>query len=145
MPIKFKKVLTTITNMHILSYDDVFILGYGMNNNDTIHINRNKLERTQKSLPANDIINEVASIFNGMGDINRSKIIAILSRGEFCVCELVELLKMSQSSVSHMLRILRNLRLVKYRKQGKMVYYSLDDNHIIDLFNICRDHVKEKK
>lgn len=109
------------------------------------HVDRNKVARARKGLPDARALAEIARVFGGLADPNRAKIIAILSRGEFCVCEITELLGMNQSAVSHMLRVLRDLRLVKSRKAGKMVHYSLDDRHIIDLFKIGLRHAGEIK
>lgn len=86
----------------------------------------------------------LSEIFKAMGDGTRVRILHALSQAELCVCELTEALEMSQSAVSHQLRILRNLRLVKHRKTGKMVYYSLDDDHIINLFTQCLAHIRHR-
>ncbi|AZR72634.1 hypothetical protein BBF96_04060 [Anoxybacter fermentans] len=83
----------------------------------------------------------LAEIFKTLSDPTRIKIIHALSQTELCVCDLAELLNMSQSAVSHQLRILRNHRLVKYRKEGRTVFYSLDDEHILLLFNQGLCHV----
>jgi len=66
-----------------------------------------------------------------------------LSKSELCVCDISAVLDMTVSAVSHQLRVLRNMRLVKFRKAGKMVYYSLDDEHIVRLFKVAYDHVNE--
>jgi DNA-binding transcriptional ArsR family regulator len=85
----------------------------------------------------------LAETFKALGDTTRIKILYALSIEELCVCDLTSLLSASQSAVSHQLRILRNMRLVKYRKQGRSVYYSLDDNHIKTLFAEGLKHVEE--
>lgn len=87
----------------------------------------------------------LAETFKAMGDLTRIKIINVLSYKELCVCDIAYLLGMSQSAVSHQLRVLRGLKLVKNRKEGKVVYYSLDDEHIINLFNQGLEHVSEGK
>jgi DNA-binding transcriptional ArsR family regulator len=97
----------------------------------------------EKALSPNEILG-LSEIFKGLGDPTRIKILHALSQEELCVCDLVEVLKMTQSAVSHQLRTLRNLRLVKHRKEGKMVYYSLDDNHIINIFTQGLDHIRHK-
>ncbi|MEL7563470.1 MAG: metalloregulator ArsR/SmtB family transcription factor [Dehalobacterium sp.] len=96
-----------------------------------------------KALSANETLG-LSEIFKALGDPTRIKILYALSQEELCVCDLVEVLEMTQSAVSHQLRALRNLRLVKYRKEGKMVYYSLDDDHIINLFLQGLDHIRHK-
>ncbi len=87
----------------------------------------------------------LSETFKVLGDPTRVKIIFALSQEELCVCDLASLLGVTKSTVSHQLRILRNLRLVKYRKDGKMVYYSLDDDHIKNLFDEGLRHVEERK
>ena len=97
-----------------------------------------------------DMINDktaglLAETFKAMGDITRIKIINVLSQAELCVCDIAFLLGMSQSAISHQLRVLRSLKLVKNRKVGKIVYYSLDDQHIVNLFAQGLEHVLESK
>lgn len=94
---------------------------------------------------ADDIILKLAETFKVLGDPTRIKIINALSNVELCVCDISEHLEMSSSAVSHQLRVLRNLNLVKYRKEGRTVYYSLDDDHILQLFSQGLDHVLEKE
>lgn len=83
----------------------------------------------------------LAEIFKTMGDPTRIKIIHALSQSELCVCDLAEHLGMTQSAISHQLRVLRNIRIVKYRREGRTVFYSLDDEHILLLFNQGLCHV----
>lgn len=85
--------------------------------------------------------NELSQIFKALGDPTRLKIIELLSHGELCVFDISEALKMTQSAISHQLRTLRNLRLVKYKKEGKQVIYSLDDEHVLKLFEQGLEHV----
>lgn len=86
-------------------------------------------------------VSNLAEIFKVLGDPTRVKIIYALTQKELCVCDLAAVLNISQSAISHQLRVLRNLRLVKYRREGKIVYYSLDDFHIVNLFNEGLEHV----
>jgi ArsR family transcriptional regulator len=83
----------------------------------------------------------LAETFQALADPNRVRLISALLDTELCVCDLAAVLTMSQSAVSHQLRSLRDLRLVKHRKEGRIVYYSLDDEHIRDLFQRGREHV----
>jgi ArsR family transcriptional regulator, lead/cadmium/zinc/bismuth-responsive transcriptional repressor len=85
----------------------------------------------------------MAETFKVMSDKTRLKILYVLSKKELCVCDLSSAVNMSVSSVSHQLRILRHNKLVKYRKQGKCVYYSLDDDHVVQLIKMAYDHVTE--
>ena len=85
----------------------------------------------------------LAEFYKSFTDAARIKILTALSHSEMCVCDLVELLQMSQPAVSHHLRQLKSTRIIKYRKEGKFVYYSLDDNHISQILNSGLDHIKE--
>jgi ArsR family transcriptional regulator, lead/cadmium/zinc/bismuth-responsive transcriptional repressor len=85
--------------------------------------------------------NDLSQIFKALGDPTRLKIIEVLSNRELCVHDIAESLNMSQSAISHQLRTLRNLRLVKYRKDGKQAIYSLDDIHVLQLFEQGLEHV----
>jgi len=85
----------------------------------------------------------LAETFKVLGDTTRSKIIFALSLEELCVCDIANLLGATKSAVSHQLRILRNMKLVKYRKDGKLAFYSLDDEHIRNLFDEGLRHVEE--
>lgn len=87
-------------------------------------------------------IQRLSEMFKALGDPTRIKIIFTLSEGEFCVCHLAERIQRGQSAVSHQLRYLRNLHLVKFRKEGKEVYYSLDDDHVKDIFTRSLEHIK---
>lgn len=86
----------------------------------------------------------LAELFKALGDYTRSRILFALSVNELCVCALAEVLDMSQSAISHQLRLLRAARLVKYRKEGKNVYYALDDNHVRNLIIQGLDHIREE-
>ncbi len=87
-------------------------------------------------------IQALANIFKALSDPTRLKIISVLSKSSYCVCDIAELLDMSQSAISHQLRILRDLKLVKYRREGKLVIYSLDDDHVLRLYEQGLDHVR---
>ena len=86
--------------------------------------------------------NRLAELFQALADPTRVRILSALWAGELCVCDLAAALGMTQSAVSHQLRTLRQLRLVKRRKAGQMVYYSLDDEHVVALFRQGVDHVR---
>ncbi|MHB0967746.1 MAG: transcriptional regulator [Chloroflexi bacterium] len=87
----------------------------------------------------------LAQIFSALSDPTRLRIISALSDHELCVCDLSVVLGMSQSAVSHQLRLLRNLNLVKYRKEGRIVYYALDDEHIRELYERGLEHTAHQK
>jgi len=103
------------------------------------------VEMMKKKNLADDVVYDLAEIFKTMGDPTRIKILYALKERELCVCDLSELLDMSSSAISHQLRILRNNKLVKYRKEGRSVYYSLDDDHVMSLFGQGLEHVLEDK
>lgn len=87
----------------------------------------------------------MSELFKALSSPTRLRIISALAEVELCVDDLVSLLGMSQSAVSHQLRLLRNTRLVKYRKMGKHVYYQLDDEHVQYIFDCGLDHIKEDR
>jgi len=107
------------------------------------YIDRKKVASVRKKMKSEDTIHLLSETFKVLGDPTRVKIIFALSQEELCGCDIANLLGATKSTVSHQLRVLRNMRLVKYRKDGKMVYYSLDDEHIKNLFDEGLRHVEE--
>lgn len=89
-----------------------------------------------------ELILRLAETFKVLGDKTRIKILYVISDKEMCVSHIARIISMTQSAVSHQLRILRNLKLVKFRKEGKAVYYSLDDEHVLQLLNQGMEHIK---
>jgi len=87
----------------------------------------------------------LAETFKVLGDATRVRILDALSRSELCVCDIAQLLGLSESAVSHQLRLLRGMRLVRARRDGRMVFYTLDDQHIVRLFEQGMEHVEERK
>ena len=108
-------------------------------------IHEDVLARVRAKMPDEDPVYEVSELFKVFGDSTRARIICALDIEEMCVCDLAVLLNMTQSAISHQLRILKTSRLVKSRKQGKIVYYSLDDDHIGDIFAKAFEHVMEER
>lgn len=90
-------------------------------------------------------VSGITEIFKVLADETRTKIAYLLLNRELCVCDIADILGMSLPAVSHHLRLLRNLRLVKYRKEGKQAFYSLDDSHIDELIKVARDHHAEDR
>lgn len=88
-------------------------------------------------------IHDLADLFKVFGDSTRIRILSVLSEGELCVCDIAAALNMTQSAISHQLRILKGTRLVKFRKEGKTVYYSLADSHVETILKQGMDHVRE--
>lgn len=107
-------------------------------------IHEDVLARVKEKMPDEEPVYEVSELFKVFGDSTRARIICALNIEEMCVCDLTVLLNMTQSAISHQLRILKTARLVKCRKQGKIVYYSLDDAHIGDIFAKAFEHVMEE-
>ncbi len=105
--------------------------------------NREKIQALQEKDLSKEDLRKLAATFKILGDPTRLKIINVLARDELCVCDISELLEMSQSAISHQLKKLRDLDLVKYRKEGRKIYYSLSDRHIMQLFCQGLQHVKE--
>lgn len=90
-----------------------------------------------------DTVNDLSNLFKCMGDPTRVKILNILMNTEACVCDIAALTNMTHSAISHQLRVLKMSRIVKTRKSGKVVYYSLDDDHVKDIFYKGLNHVNE--
>jgi DNA-binding transcriptional ArsR family regulator len=99
--------------------------------------------KLRATLIGDDEVFHLAETFRLLGDPTRVRILDALSHGALCVCDLAALVKLSESAVSHQLRLLRSLRLVKPRREGRMVFYALDDRHIITLFRQGLRHVQE--
>ncbi len=85
----------------------------------------------------------IAEVFNLLGDPTRLRLVDALTHGERCVCDLASLVRMSESAVSHQLRLLRAARLVRVRRVGRLAFYSLDDHHVVGLLHDTRKHVEE--
>lgn len=106
-------------------------------------VHENLVSALSKEMLDEEILQDVSDLFKVFSDSTRIKIIFALFKSEMCVCDIAALLEMNQSAISHQLRVLKQSRLVKYRKDGKSVYYSLDDDHIKQIFNMALDHIKE--
>ena len=109
------------------------------------HFHENLLDQVQHSMPDDDTLVDVAEMFKVFGDLTRTKILSALFEAELCVCDICEIVKMSGSAVSHQLRILRQTKIVKSRRSGKEVYYSLDDSHISAIYQMALEHLKEER
>jgi ArsR family transcriptional regulator len=110
---------------------------------DVIHIHPEQLSSLRGKLVGAADAGELAETFRTLGDPTRVRMLDALAHSELCVCDLATLIGLSESAVSHQLRLLRNLRLVKARRDGRMVFYSLDDRHIMTLFRTALRHVQE--
>jgi len=103
------------------------------------------IENVKNQMLKEDILFDVSDFFKILGDSTRAKIMWALDKSEMCVCDLAVLLGMTKSAISHQLKTLREANLVKNRKDGKMVIYSLDDDHVKDIFEKALNHVLEIK
>ena len=106
-------------------------------------VDERKVKRVRRQMKSNEAVGRLAETFKLLGDPTRVKIAFAVSQEELCVCDLANLLGASQSAVSHSLRSLRQMKLVRFRKEGKTTYYALDDDHIADLLNVAFRHVEE--
>ena len=106
-------------------------------------IHKEVVENVKNKLPKEETLYDLAELFKLFGDSTRIKIICSLFESEMCVCDLSVLLNISQSAISHQLRVLKSARLVKFRRAGKVIYYSLDDEHIKQIFDAGLHHITE--
>ncbi len=113
------------------------------NNTECKHDHHALLESVLSGMPDDGILSSLADLFKLFGDATRIKILYSLFESEMCVCAISEMLNMSQSAVSHQLKILRDGNLVKNRREGKTVYYSLADDHVRSIIGQGYDHVTE--
>ena len=102
-----------------------------------------KVEEVLKHMPEEEQIKELAEFYKVFGDATRVKILYVLLESEMCVCDLAAVLKMTQSAISHQLRVLKQMKLVKNRREGKTVYYSLADGHIQNIISQGMEHIME--
>ena len=107
-------------------------------------IHQEAVDRAKEKLSKEVAVEEMANFFKAVADPTRLKIILVLQFSELCVCDLAAIVGISISGLSHQLRYLRNLNIVKNRKTGKLVYYSLTDLHINQLLSIVNEHISEK-
>lgn len=110
---------------------------------DVIHVHKDVAEKVQSHLPAEEELLELSGFFKVFGDATRIKILCILLQSEMCVCDLAQTLNMTQSAISHQLRMLKQMKLVKSRREGKTVFYSLADGHIKTIVNQGMEHIRE--
>ncbi len=110
---------------------------------DFIHAHEDVVERVRKEMPNEDTLYDLTELFRIFGDSTRIRILYVLFESEMCVCDIALLLGMTQSAISHQLRALKNARLVKSRRDGKTVFYSLADDHVKTMINQGLAHVCE--
>lgn len=112
---------------------------------DFIHAHEELVERVRREMPGEDLLYDLTELFRIFGDSTRVRIMYVLFASEMCVCDIAQLLGMTQSAISHQLRALKNARLVKARREGKTVFYSLADDHVKTIIDQGIEHVSESK
>ena len=108
-----------------------------------IEVHKESVNWIREQLPEQRTLLNLADLFKVLGDLTRVRILHVLSFEELCVCDLSAILDTTPSAVSHQLRTLRNAKLVKFRREGKMAYYSLDDEHVQRIFEQALEHIQE--
>lgn len=108
-------------------------------------INIDEVSYLQGQILLTEKAQKMAEFFSLLGDANRLRILSMLAVQELCVCDLAAALEMSESAVSHQMRVLRSMRLVSYRKRGRNVFYRLQDHHVLELYQAVAEHLDEKE
>ncbi len=111
--------------------------------NDDCNVNQDIINKIAEVMPDESVLYDVSELLKVFGDTTRIRIIFVLSRSEMCVCDIANLLGLTQSATSHQLRVLKQARLVKARRNGKTIFYSLCDDHVQKILNCAMEHVKE--
>lgn len=106
-------------------------------------IHKDIVDKVSKVMPDEEVLYEAAELLKVFGDSTRIRIIFVLCESEMCVCDIANLLGMSQSAISHQLRVLKQAKLVKSRRNGKTIFYSISDNHVKTIFYYAMEHVME--
>lgn len=114
-----------------------------MEENTYLHINEAIVKKVDEAMPPEEEMQDLADFFKVFGDATRLKILYVLLCSEMCVYDIANLVGMSQSAISHQLRILKQMDLVKNRREGKIIFYSLADSHIVNILSQGLDHIEE--
>ena len=123
------------------SVDDMAMNDVEICESTCIHTER--LEKVRAGLPDEDELYDLAELFKVFGDSTRIRILYVLFQSELCVCDLAEALQMTQSAISHQLKILKQAKLVTGRREGKSVFYALADDHVRSIIDQGREHIEE--
>ena len=110
-----------------------------------MHVHEQIVDRVEKVMPDEQQLLDLSEFFKVFGDSTRIKILYVLSQSEMCVCDIATLLQMGQSAISHQLRVLKQMRLVSFRREGKTVFYSLADSHIQTILDQGMEHINEER
>ena len=114
-----------------------------MEENAYIHVDHRILKQIDENMPPEEELQDLAEFFKVFGDGTRLKILYVLLTAEMCVYDIAAVLNMSQSAISHRLRVLKQMDLVKNRREGKTIFYSLADSHIVTILSQGLDHIEE--
>lgn len=106
-------------------------------------VHEDKVQLVGKDMPPEDEMADMAELFKVFGDSTRIKILYILSKSELCVCDIAQLLGMTQPAISYQLRVLKQAKLVKNRREGKTVFYALSDKHVETIIGMAKEHLEE--
>ncbi len=112
---------------------------------DSVHVHDDIIQNVLSKMPKEEVLYDLAELYKVFGDSTRMKIIYVLFASEMCVCDIAQLLNMSQSAISHQLRVLKQSKLVKSRREGKTVFYSLADSHVRTIVNQGMEHILEDR
>lgn len=112
-------------------------------NNGECTVHQDIIDKISKVMPDEEILYDAAELLKVFGDSTRIRIISVLCQGEMCVCDIAKILGMTQSAISHQLRVLKQARLVNTRREGKTIFYSLCDGHVQKIFYCAMEHVME--
>ena len=115
----------------------------GVERCDFSHVHQEIVDKVERTMPEDEILYDLAELFKIFGDSTRIKILYVLFESEMCVCDIAKLLGMTQSAISHQLRALKQSKLVKYRREGKTVFYSLADGHVRTILGQGMEHIAE--
>ena len=110
---------------------------------DTIEVHEELLKLVDETMPEETELYDLAELFKVFGDSTRIRILFVLFEAEVCVCDLAQALNMTQSAISHQLKILKQNKLVKSRREGKSIFYSLADDHVRTIISMGREHIEE--
>ena len=111
---------------------------------DFLHVHEDAVQQVLSDLPDEERLYDLAELFRMFGDTTRIRILYLLFESELCVCDLAKLLGVTQSAVSHQLRALKDAKLVRFRRAGKTVFYTLDDDHVRSILALGMEHISEK-
>lgn len=110
---------------------------------DYLFVHKDIVEKVRKSMPDEDELYDLAELYKVFADSTRIKILYVLFESEMCVCDIAQLLEISQSAISHQLRVLKQAKLVKFRRDGKTIFYSLADDHVRTIMDQGIEHIEE--